>query len=131
MRYYAGMDVSLEETAICIVDERGKVIRELRATSEPDSLIETLADTGLSFERVGLEACSLSSWHLSVWFRLRGSPGEPAILGWARRMGSFFSYATWMTRRPRLRPRFVGSTAGWFVSPAAGRLATHGARGAN
>ncbi|MDB5578315.1 MAG: transposase [Bradyrhizobium sp.] len=62
MRYYAGLDVSLEETAICVVDETGKVIRELRAASEPDALVETLAATGLSFERVGLEACSLSSW---------------------------------------------------------------------
>lgn len=62
MRYYAGLDVSLEETAICIVDETGEVIRELRAASEPDALIETLAATGLEFERIGLEACSLSSW---------------------------------------------------------------------
>lgn len=62
MRHYAGLDVSLEETTICVVDETGKVIRELRAASEPDALAETLAATGLSFERVGLEACSLSSW---------------------------------------------------------------------
>ena len=62
MRHYAGLDVSLEETAICVVDETGKVIRELRAASEPDALVETLAATGLSFERVGLQACSLSSW---------------------------------------------------------------------
>jgi hypothetical protein len=38
------------------------VIRELRASSEPDALIETLSATGLTFERIGLEACSLSSW---------------------------------------------------------------------
>ncbi|GAA0330764.1 hypothetical protein GCM10009087_46200 [Sphingomonas oligophenolica] len=62
MRYYAGLDVSLEETAICIVDETGKVIRELRGASEPDALIEALAATGLGFERIGLEACSQSSW---------------------------------------------------------------------
>lgn len=62
MRYYAGLDVSLEETAICIVDETGTVIREQRAASEPDALVEALVATGLSFERVGLEACSLSSW---------------------------------------------------------------------
>ena len=62
MRHYAGLDVSLEETAICVVDETGKVIRELRAASEPDALVETLAATGFTFERVGLEACSLSSW---------------------------------------------------------------------
>jgi transposase len=62
MRHYAGLDVSLEETAICIVDETGKVVRELRTASEPETLIETLATTGFEFERIGLEACSLSSW---------------------------------------------------------------------
>lgn len=62
MRYYAGLDVSLEETAICIVNETGDVVRELRAASEPDALIGALTDTGFAFERVGLEACSLSSW---------------------------------------------------------------------
>lgn len=62
MRYYAGLDVSLEETAICIVDEAGKIERELRAPSEPDALIETFSTLDLSLERIGLEACSLSSW---------------------------------------------------------------------
>lgn len=52
----------MEETTICIVDETGKVVRELRTASEPDALIETLATTGFEFERIGLEACSLSSW---------------------------------------------------------------------
>lgn len=56
MRHYAGLDVSLEETAICIVDETGKMVRKLRSASEPDALIETLATTGLDLERIGLEA---------------------------------------------------------------------------
>lgn len=62
MRYFVGLDVSLEETSICIVDETGKIVKELRATSEPTALIVTLRDTGLSLERVGLEACSLTAW---------------------------------------------------------------------
>ncbi|MDF0490934.1 hypothetical protein PX554_22660 [Sphingomonas sp. H39-1-10] len=47
----------MEEAAICIIDETGKVVRELRAASEPDVLIETLTTTGLEFKRIGLEAC--------------------------------------------------------------------------
>ena len=31
MRYFAGLDVSLEETAICVVDETGRIMKELRA----------------------------------------------------------------------------------------------------
>ena len=39
MKYFAGMDVSLEETAICVVDETGRVIKEARAASEPEALM--------------------------------------------------------------------------------------------
>ena len=59
MKYYAGMDVSLEETAICIVDEAGAIVKEMRACSEPKALADALSAVGLPLERVGLEACSL------------------------------------------------------------------------
>jgi transposase len=38
MRYFAGLDVSLEETAICVVDETGLIMKEARAASEPEAL---------------------------------------------------------------------------------------------
>ena len=49
MGYFAGLDVSLEETAICIVDGAGKeqssafseIVREARAASEPEALVIT------------------------------------------------------------------------------------------
>lgn len=62
MRYYAGLDVSLEETAICIVDEAGTIVRELRALSDPESLVLALGAVELPMEWIGLEACSLSAW---------------------------------------------------------------------
>lgn len=62
MRYYAGLDVSLEETAICVVDETGAMVRETRAASEPEALMEALEAVGVPLERVGLEACSLTAW---------------------------------------------------------------------
>jgi hypothetical protein len=37
--YFAGLDVSLEETAICIVDDAGRIVREARAASDPDVLV--------------------------------------------------------------------------------------------
>jgi transposase len=54
--------VSLEETSICVVDETGRIVKEARATSEPQALIATLENIGLPLERVGLEACSLTAW---------------------------------------------------------------------
>jgi len=62
MRYFAGLDMSLEETAICVVDETGGIVQELRAASEPQALIAALSELGLDVERIGLEACSLTAW---------------------------------------------------------------------
>jgi transposase len=62
MGYFAGLDVSLEETAICIVDDAGRIVREARAASEPDVLVAFFGACGMPMERVGLEACSLTAW---------------------------------------------------------------------
>jgi len=60
--YFAGLDVSLEETAICIVDDAGRIVREARAASDPDVLAGFFAGCGMKLERVGLEACSMAAW---------------------------------------------------------------------
>lgn len=62
MKYFAGLDVSLEETAICVVDETGAMVKETRAASEPRALCEALGRLDLPLERIGLEACSLTAW---------------------------------------------------------------------
>ena len=62
MGYFAGLDVSLEETTICVVDEAGRIVREARAVSEPEALDEFFRASGMQMERIGLEACSLSAW---------------------------------------------------------------------
>ena len=62
MTHYAGLDVSLEETAICVVDETGGIVKEARIASEPEALVAFFRDLSLAIERLGLEACSLSAW---------------------------------------------------------------------
>lgn len=62
MKYYAGLDVSVKETSVCIVDETGKICRERKVVSHPDDLISLLGDPQWHFERVGLEAGPLSQW---------------------------------------------------------------------
>jgi transposase len=62
MGYFAGLDVSLEETAICIVDYKGQIVREARVASEPDALVAFFDALAMTMERVGLEACSLTAW---------------------------------------------------------------------
>jgi transposase len=75
MNHYAGLDVSLEETTICVVDVTGRIVKEARAASEPEALIAALREIDLPLERVGLEACSLTAW---LHDELR-SAGLPAI----------------------------------------------------
>ena len=62
MDYYAGIDVSLEYSSVCVVDASGKVIREGKAASEPAALIAWFGSLGLSLARIGLEAGPMSQW---------------------------------------------------------------------
>ena len=62
MEHYAGIDVSLESSAICVVDGAGKILREAKAASEPEALIAWFRGLGLPLERIGLEAGPLSQW---------------------------------------------------------------------
>jgi transposase len=66
MAYFAGLDVSVKETSVCIVDDAGKIVREVRVASEPEALLQVLTNTIYRFERVGLEAGPLSQWLYSV-----------------------------------------------------------------
>jgi transposase len=71
--YFAGLDVSLEETTICVVDDVGNIVREARAASEPEALVAFFGACGMKMERVGLEACSLTAW-LHAGLREAGLP---------------------------------------------------------
>lgn len=75
MKYYAGLDVSVKETAICIVDEMGKICRELKVTSHPDDLVSTLNNPAYKLVRIGLEAGPLSQW----LFSSLAEAGLPAV----------------------------------------------------
>ena len=62
MEQYAGIDVSLECSSVCVVDGSGKIVREARVASEPEALIAWFASLGFGLERIGLEAGPLSQW---------------------------------------------------------------------
>ena len=66
MTYFAGLDVSVKETSVCIVDDAGKIVREVRVASEPEALLQVLTNTIYRFKRIGLEAGPLSQWLYSV-----------------------------------------------------------------
>ena len=56
--FYCGLDVSLRETAICIVDADGKIVKELKVSSDPDAIANAIRDSGFVCEKVGLESGS-------------------------------------------------------------------------
>ena len=60
MKYCAGLDVSVKETAICIVDKTGKIAREAKVTTEPEAIVALLKAAGFEYAQVGLEAGPMS-----------------------------------------------------------------------
>ena len=62
MDHFAGLDVSVKETSVCIVDETGKIVREVKVASEPDALLVVRKSPACHFKRIGLEAGQLSQW---------------------------------------------------------------------
>ena len=55
MDHFAGLDVSVKETSICIVDDAGKIVREVKVASEPEALLAVL-------KKVPLQANWVGSW---------------------------------------------------------------------
>ena len=74
MDHFAGLDVSLKETSICIVDDAGKIVREVKVASEPEALLAVLKNPAYHFKRIGLEAGPLSQW-------LRSRPRSCVLIG--------------------------------------------------
>src|SRR5215216_3435962 len=62
MEHYAGIDVSLERSSVCVVDGTGRIVREAKVASKPEALVGFFAQLGLPLTRVGLEAGPLSQW---------------------------------------------------------------------
>lgn len=62
MDHYAGIDVSLEQSSVCVVDADGSIVGEAKVSSEPDALLAWFAALACPLARIGLEAGPLSQW---------------------------------------------------------------------
>ena len=62
MAHFVGLDVSVKETSMCVVDDAGKVVLERKVPTEPADIIAVLTSLGVSFCRIGIEAGPLSQW---------------------------------------------------------------------
>ena len=66
MDHFAGLDVSVKETSVCIVDDTGRIVREVKVESEPEALLAVLKNPAYHFKRIGLDAGPLSQWLFSA-----------------------------------------------------------------
>jgi len=66
MDHFARLDVSVKETSVCIVDDTGKIVGEVKVASEPEALLAVLKNPAYRFKRIGLEAGPLSQWLFSA-----------------------------------------------------------------
>jgi transposase len=110
MKYYVGLDVAMEETAICIVDDQRRVLREGRAVTEPEGIAAFLSATGVSFERVGIEAGPLAPWLCDGL----AAAGLPVICIDARHMKAAVSAMPVKTDRIDARNIAFAMQVGWY-----------------
>src|SRR5512134_191364 len=75
MEQYVGLDVSLEETSLCVVDQRGTILWQGKCASTPESIAAVLARRAPGATRIGLESGLLSTWH---WHALKAL-GLPVV----------------------------------------------------
>lgn len=110
MEQYAGLDVSLESTSVCIVDASGRVVRETKVASEPEVLVSLFQAHGVAMARIGLEAGPLSQW-LYAGMKAEGLPVE---LIETRHVRSAFKAMTVKTDRTDARGIAQLMRLGWF-----------------
>ncbi len=75
MELYAGLDVSLKETSICVVDGKGDIVSEGTVISEPAAIAEFIKAKADGAKRIGLETGPTTTW---LWHELRAL-GFPVI----------------------------------------------------
>ncbi|MEA3073589.1 MAG: hypothetical protein QOD29_5035, partial [Alphaproteobacteria bacterium] len=110
MDYYAGIDVSLEQSSVCVLDAGGKIVREAKVASEPEALIAWLGSLGLAMTRIGLEAGPLSQWLFAAMKRA----GLPVELLETRHVRNAFKTMPVKTDRKDARGIAELMRMGWF-----------------
>src|SRR5271167_4211119 len=114
MDHFAGLDVSVKETSVCIVDDTGRIVREVKVASEPEALLSVLKNPAYHFKRIGLEAGPLSQWLFSAL----AEAGLPVICVETRHMRAVLKAQINKTDRNDARG-MAQDDAGGTLSPGA------------
>jgi len=83
MKYFAGLDVSVKETSICIADEAGKICSECKAPSFPEDLVGALNNPNGDLNALAWKRCPKDSTRRWMQLREQVAPHEgfPASAG--------------------------------------------------
>lgn len=110
MNHYAGIDVSLESSSVCLVDDTGKVIAEAKVASEPEALVAWFRGRPEVVAGIGLEAGPLSQW----LFAALDAAGLPTVLLETRHVRAAFKTMSVKTDRKDARGIAQLMRLGWF-----------------
>jgi len=110
VEHYAGIDVSLELSSVCVVDAQGKIVKEAKVSSEPGALVSFFKGLGFPMKRIGLEAGPLSQWlHTGL-----AQAGFETVLLETRHVKAALSAMTVKTDRKDARGIAQLLRMGWF-----------------
>jgi transposase len=110
MEHYAGIDVSLELSSVCVVDAQGKIVKEAKVASEPEAVVAFFEALGFAVKRIGLEAGPMSHWlHAGL-----KEAGFETVLLETRHVKAALSAMTVKTDRKDARGLAQLLRMGWF-----------------
>jgi len=124
MEHYAGIDVSLELSSVCVVDAQGKIVKEAKVASEPEAVVAFFEALGFAVKRIGLEAGPLSHWlHAGL-----KEAGFETVLLETRHVKAALSAMTVKTDRKDARGLAQLLRMGWFQPVHAKSMASQEVR---
>ena len=121
MELYVGMDVSLNETSICVVDGDGNIVCEDTVISEPAAIAECLKTKARGAKRIGLETGPTTTW---LWHELRAL-GLPVICIDARHAKAALSMQINKSDRNDAYGLARIMQCGWYKEVRVKRLSCH------
>jgi len=124
MEVYVGMDVSLKDTSICVVDGSGRVVCEGTVVSEPEAIAEYIDAKARGAKRIGLETGPTTTW---LWHELR-SLGLPVICIDARHAKAALSLQINKSDRNDAVGLARIIQTGWYKEVQVKRLSSHEVR---
>ena len=125
MSEYVGLDVSLEGTSVCILDDSGRVMLERTVVTNPESIARLIRAKARRVNRVGLETGQLSVWLCHELRRL----GVPVVCMDARQAHAALSVRPVKTDQNDARGLAEMVRMGWYREVKVKTLSAHEQRG--